>query len=471
MTSPRIARPFAILLVVSLAIATPLLADCLDWTVPASVDLAVAWDGPEFHGLTGGTLHGGFLLRTWVDWYDGNSWIEHGYLYDVHEPVAPAQIVHIQNFGGPEDTGGITIEAAAGPRCLLRIPGVGVARRLVTLTADGVAQANVGGGNGAALAAGHGFWNLTSPSRRLAFYDLSGPSSPLELGSLAGEFDVCPFPLDEARVLVEQAGTVRIADFTDPAAPVLRGAAPADVFQWLGRVGELVVASSWTQIWAFDATDPDALHAAWTLPGHATALASRDQLMVLQLQTAPYTLQLFDLSGGAPVPLGAPIAQLGSVWPALAWHGDVLYTSRIAAIDLSDPAVPTILGTASDEARSLDVLGGWLASPDGLYPLHCAGALAAPTPAVPTLAAAPNPFNPCTVLRFQLSAAAPVRLSLHDLRGRRVRTLLAADLTVGTHAVAWDGRDESGQPVATGVYLARLRTADRVVTTRLALLR
>jgi hypothetical protein len=53
---------------------------------------------------------------------------------------------------------------------------------------------------------------------------------------------------------------------------------------------------------------------------------------------------------------------------------------------------------------------------------------------------APNPFNPATVIEFVVAEAGPVRLEVYDLRGTRVRTLVAADLPAGPHRTSWDGR-------------------------------
>ena len=82
--------------------------------------------------------------------------------------------------------------------------------------------------------------------------------------------------------------------------------------------------------------------------------------------------------------------------------------------------------------------------------------------AVPELAALagnyPNPFNPTTTVGFVVPAAGPVRLSLHDARGRLVRVLVDQTFGAGSHEVRWDGRDAGGRMMASGVYLARLET-------------
>ena len=71
----------------------------------------------------------------------------------------------------------------------------------------------------------------------------------------------------------------------------------------------------------------------------------------------------------------------------------------------------------------------------------------------------PNPFNPETTIEFALPAEGPVRLSVFDSRGRTVRVLVDERVPAGTHAVTWDGRDDAGQALASGVYFHRLEAA------------
>lgn len=100
----------------------------------------------------------------------------------------------------------------------------------------------------------------------------------------------------------------------------------------------------------------------------------------------------------------------------------------------------------------------------------------APTSAPPTLVTAlapnhPNPFNPATRIEFTLATDGPVRLTVHDLAGRRVRSLLAATAPAGRHAAAWDGRDEAGQPAPAGVYIYRLQADGTVVSRKMTLVK
>ena len=74
----------------------------------------------------------------------------------------------------------------------------------------------------------------------------------------------------------------------------------------------------------------------------------------------------------------------------------------------------------------------------------------------------PNPFNPQTTIAFEVApegAGQPLRLEVLDLRGRVVRTLATGSRGEGRHEVVFDGRDQRGERLASGVYLARLRVA------------
>lgn len=83
----------------------------------------------------------------------------------------------------------------------------------------------------------------------------------------------------------------------------------------------------------------------------------------------------------------------------------------------------------------------------------------APRPSALDLTAAPNPFNPVTTLSFTLSARGSAQVSIHDARGRLVRTLVSGERDAGRQRLVWDGRMASGEPVAAGVYLVRVITS------------
>ncbi len=70
----------------------------------------------------------------------------------------------------------------------------------------------------------------------------------------------------------------------------------------------------------------------------------------------------------------------------------------------------------------------------------------------------PNPFNPATTITFELPDRANVEVVIFDVTGRKVRTLLHERRGSGEHIINWDGRDDAGVPVSSGVYLCKLST-------------
>lgn len=78
----------------------------------------------------------------------------------------------------------------------------------------------------------------------------------------------------------------------------------------------------------------------------------------------------------------------------------------------------------------------------------------------------PNPFNPSTVIAYELSAAGHVQLRIYDTLGREVATLIDGRRPAGTYQAEWNGRDASGQRAPSGTYLYRLTVDGQQRTTR-----
>ncbi|MCK4545901.1 MAG: T9SS type A sorting domain-containing protein [Candidatus Eisenbacteria sp.] len=83
----------------------------------------------------------------------------------------------------------------------------------------------------------------------------------------------------------------------------------------------------------------------------------------------------------------------------------------------------------------------------------------------------PNPFNPDTEIRFSVPARGHVRLNVYNVRGQTVRMLANGVRETGEHAVHWDGLDNAGHSVASGVYFCTLETGGFVATRKMVLLR
>ena len=83
----------------------------------------------------------------------------------------------------------------------------------------------------------------------------------------------------------------------------------------------------------------------------------------------------------------------------------------------------------------------------------------------------PNPFNNSTVIRFSLPIAGSISLSIYNLAGQKVASLVSGARVRGEYSIHWDGTDDSGSTLATGIYLCRLRSSTYQETKKLLLVR
>jgi len=83
----------------------------------------------------------------------------------------------------------------------------------------------------------------------------------------------------------------------------------------------------------------------------------------------------------------------------------------------------------------------------------------------------PNPFNSSTTVVYSIPKATNVELSIYDIRGRLVRNLARGEVTAGTYSVRWDGKDNSGKEVGSGIYLYRLKADGFIQTKRMVFLK
>ena len=184
------------------------------------------------------------------------------------------------------------------------------------------------------------------------------------------------------------------------------------------------------------------------------------------------------------------IPTMVSQTPLQGFTSDVLLVGEVALIgseystqilDVSNPEAPRMQGNIWTESRTPLVLengsfviAAWMehfrtaaASCEMLSPVQEIA-----TVQVPSLAIYPNPFNPRTTVGFSLPEAAIVELAIYDLRGQCVRHLITEEsLPAGAGEVTWNGQDDQGRGVASGVYLVRLEAGEVQVRGRMVLLR
>jgi flagellar hook assembly protein FlgD len=83
----------------------------------------------------------------------------------------------------------------------------------------------------------------------------------------------------------------------------------------------------------------------------------------------------------------------------------------------------------------------------------------------------PNPFNPSTTIEYSVSEESPVEIAVFNVGGEKVTTLLNETKSPGRYKVVWDGTDDAGREVSSGVYFYRLTIADYHSTKKMLMLK
>ncbi len=83
----------------------------------------------------------------------------------------------------------------------------------------------------------------------------------------------------------------------------------------------------------------------------------------------------------------------------------------------------------------------------------------------------PNPFNPETSISFDTGFDAKVNLTIFNVKGQKVKTLVDTHMEKGSHHIKWQGTDASGKKVGGGVYFYRIQVGDKVITRKMLLLK
>lgn len=83
----------------------------------------------------------------------------------------------------------------------------------------------------------------------------------------------------------------------------------------------------------------------------------------------------------------------------------------------------------------------------------------------------PNPFNPNTIISYTLPKETQCRIDVYNLKGQKVKTLANSNLSEGKHSVMWNGLDDSGKQVSSGVYFYKLVTPDKSITKKMIMMK
>lgn len=200
-------------------------------------------------------------------------------------------------------------------------------------------------------------------------------------------------------------------------------------------------------------------------------------------------LQVIDITDPANPQLAGSLATPGYA-THVAVSGTRAYVANdygdLCVIDVANPQVPLMIGSMPVSANDLATTSTHVFVSMGdpglqVFVLQCEDVATSPalarlrTPAIPATLSMPqnrpNPFNPLTTFNLSLPVPGRVTLSIYDVRGERVATLIDANLPAGERSAEWNGCDSRGAPVSSGVYFARLNTPSGVRTMKVALTR
>jgi hypothetical protein len=341
---------------------------------------------------------------------------------------------------------------------------------------------------------GDGFAYVAQAEDGLAVVDLADPSAPRILVTADTPGRALGVAVDgELAYVADEHRGLTIFDVRERSAPKLLGNVDTRGFAHavIKRGNRAYIADGAFGLAIIDIANPESPAVLGTAAGPPggiafdVALASESYAYLVDGQ-----VQVFDISDErAPLYRGS-VDSPGEA-TGLAIVDETLYVSDksfgVLVYDLSNPDLPDLLGIVwTVGSKAIDAQYPILACINELYggiilPGQCRGNATpfaangtdpeASAPARLSLAQnTPNPFTTRagrTAIAFDMETASPVTIRIYDISGRLVRELLDAALPAGRHTVSWNGRDERGIEVGTGVYFYRLEAGSFIDSRRL----
>jgi hypothetical protein len=158
-----------------------------------------------------------------------------------------------------------------------------------------------------------------------------------------------------------------------------------------------------------------------------------------------------------PSPGHTTLTQTGGT-TGTAWNVDSFFDITYR-IDFVGSPVGPLAGRSGSTTATIRMQTGQPAQPVDAPVVH-------PLPSTEiALALHPNPFSPGTLVQYRLEQPADVLLDVYDVAGKRVRSLTSASMAIGPHAMYWDGRDDDGKKLGTGVYFIKILVNGQVAGT------
>lgn len=447
----------------------------LDISDPSAPDIVGAyWVGPGYQ-MTDVTIIADTAYTTWSDGFR---------IIDVTDPGAPAEVGHYDSGYFEElrvdgdyayiahKSGGfriLDISAPASPVEVGHYPSPGYVYGVDYM--DGYAY-------------------LAAAPEGLRIVDVSTPSAPVEVGYYGTQGWAYAVVVDSIYAYLGDTATgLLVIDVSNPAAPVEIGSFEVgfDLFDVVQSGDYLFLGHSEygvSAVYVDDRTNP-VLVGTFEDGDRADRLfAVGNSVYVADNEAGLYILE-FD-----PPPTPTYISAFsahgsdGAVELAWAVHtDDVIHGFRLYRTpEGSHRREPVNYGNliAPDVRRFVDTTGRTGVSyeyvlavvlVDGTEILSIPSVACACGLAVRLYPGHPNPFNPATTISFELPGRTRVQVAIFDARGARVRTLVDGPLDGGRRSVDWDGRDDLGNPVGSGVYFCRLVAGKKTFTQKLTLVK
>lgn len=236
---------------------------------------------------------------------------------------------------------------------------------------------------------------------------------------------------------------------------------------------------------------------SFNVGNHAKGLALSGDDLYLNTSddwnTAPTGLQIWDITNRTNPELVTSFNRVKGGLMAYDPTEQVLFTTTeggtLYALDVTRPEQITVLDSVTGQGLGwLDFQQGYLyvgsTGPDDQPPFYLKifkfsrsrpTAISIPAPATPAdfmlSQNYPNPFNPACHLRYQLPVTCKVQVIIYNLLGQAIRTLVNAEQAAGNYEILWDGNDQFGQSVTSGIYYCQMQANAFRQTRKLILLR
>jgi hypothetical protein len=324
-------------------------------------------------------------------------------------------------------------------------------------------------------------------SGRLRVIDVADPTHPTEVGvyddTTAGAAHCVALAGNYAYVAKANPTSLQVVNISNPSSPVVVGTCFITIYGgwdvvvagnyaymtaansegWGLRVIDIANSSSPVEIGTCN-MPPDVTRGL-AVSGNYAYVSNESRLRVINIANPT-----------APTPVGfytTPSTALG-----VAVQGNYAYVADniggLRVINIADPAAPVEVGFYSQwSAYRVAVAGNYAyVANSGIFSIYdCSEATSVHEssilqPSSFNLSSYPNPFNAVTRLQFNLARTGQVDLKVFDLNGRLVETLASKTFNAGEHEVTFDGKN-----LATGMYLARLRSGSLNVTQKIVLLK